>query len=220
MTPGDPIAVVLGRQQVLRRDLGASLQEFGEATLPSGSGLAGLFGRFQFMVTGFDDQPDEVYAIPEVRCFYRTLLRHWPAWFYFCDLRGEGLLMMTACVLDDFQAVAPVGTDRACLVLDPAQLLAFIRSGFEPMNRMFDRVGAGGRDQGADRRDPELLRPASGRRVRGGMAGTREAGGSTATMGMNGVSATDGRLANPLQTWVHAADLPKRQTCGCEITAR
>lgn len=51
--------------------------------------------------------------------------------------------MMTACVLDNFQAAASVGSGRACLALDPAELIAFIRRGFEPMNRMFDRSGAG-----------------------------------------------------------------------------
>ena len=50
--------------------------------------------------------------------------------------------MMTACVLDDFEAVAGYGHPRTTLALEPTQLLQFVSRGFEPMNRMFERAGA------------------------------------------------------------------------------
>lgn len=142
MPPGDPIIVMFGKQEVLDCKPGAFLKKFGESVLPSGPALGRLFGRFSFMVDGFNDRPEEIYAIPEVRRFYRTLLRRWPAWFYFADLRTEGLLMMTACCIDDFEATARLGTGKATLAMDPMQLAKFIYDGFEPMNRMFERAGA------------------------------------------------------------------------------
>ena len=56
-------------------------------------------GRFNFIVHGYDDDPHEVYAIEAIRTFYQTLNRRWPYWFFFCDLRGEGLKMMMACCM-------------------------------------------------------------------------------------------------------------------------
>jgi hypothetical protein len=146
MTPGDPILVMFGRDEVVRCRPGRFLQKFGEPVLPTDSALGRLFGRFSFFVDGFNDRPEEVYAIPEVRRFYRTLLRRWPAWFYFADLRTESLVMMTACVLDDFDAVARHGQSRTTLVMEPTQLLQFVSRGFEPMNRMFERAGASEED--------------------------------------------------------------------------
>jgi hypothetical protein len=156
MTPGDPIIVLFGKDEVVRCRPGRFLQKFGEPVLPSGPALARLFGRFSFLVDGFNDRPGEVYAIPELRRFYRALHRRWPAWFYFSDLRGEGLLMMTACVLDDFEAVAGHGTGRATLAMDPVQLLQFIHHGFKPMNRMFERAGAS--EQAIYHRTAEIFR--------------------------------------------------------------
>ena len=43
-------------------------------------------GTFHFIVHGNDDDPHEVYAIEEVRAFYRKLWEEWPYWFFFCDL--------------------------------------------------------------------------------------------------------------------------------------
>jgi hypothetical protein len=142
MTSGDPIIVLFGEDEVVRCCPGRFLQKFGEPVLPTGPALGRLFGRFSFFVDGFNERLEEVYAIPEVRRFYRTVLRRWPAWFYFADLRTESLLMMTACVLDDFEAVARHGQDRTTLALEPTQLLQFVSRGFEPMNRMFERAGA------------------------------------------------------------------------------
>ncbi len=55
-------------------------------------------GRFNFIVHGYDD-PHEVYAIEAIRAFYQTLHHRWPYWFFFCDLRSDGLKMMTACCM-------------------------------------------------------------------------------------------------------------------------
>ena len=80
MTAGDPIIVMLGKDEVVRCRPGRFLQKFGEPVLPSGPALARLLGRFSFFVDGFNHQAEEIYANPEVRRFYRTLLRRWPAW--------------------------------------------------------------------------------------------------------------------------------------------
>jgi len=156
MKPGDPILVMFGKDEVIHCRPGRFLQKFGEPVLPTGAALGRLLGRFSFFVDGFNEHPAEIYAIPEARRFYRALLRRWPAWFYFADLRTESLLMMTACVMDDFEAVARHGHSRTTLALEPTQLLKFVSSGFEPMNRMFERTGA--TEEDIYRRTVEIFR--------------------------------------------------------------
>jgi hypothetical protein len=79
MTVGDPIIVMFGKDEVVRCRPGRFFQKFGEPVLPTGAALARLFGRFSFSVDGFNERPEDVYAITEVRRFYTTLLRRWPA---------------------------------------------------------------------------------------------------------------------------------------------
>lgn len=67
-------------------------------------------GRFNFFVHGYNDHPDELYAIPEVRKFYQRFREIWPYWFYFCDLRSDALLMMTLCSIDRLSGTRRDGT--------------------------------------------------------------------------------------------------------------
>ena len=45
-----------------------------------------MMGSFQFLVDGWNDDPNELYAIPEIRKFYQHFHNAWPYWFFFCDL--------------------------------------------------------------------------------------------------------------------------------------
>lgn len=137
----DPIILVLPRPEIEALDLGPFLRRFGVNALPEGTELAALMGRFNFMVHGYDDDPQEVYAIEGVRAFYRKLWAEWHYWLFFCDLRTEGLLMMTLCCLDKLSGAKKLGEPSAHVVIDPLELIHFVASGFTPMNAMFERAG-------------------------------------------------------------------------------
>jgi hypothetical protein len=64
--------------------------------------------------------------------------------------------MMTACVLADFEAASRHGHARTVLALEPTQLLQFVSSGFEPMNRMFERACA--TEEDINHRTAEIFR--------------------------------------------------------------
>ena len=89
------------------------------------------------------DTPAWESEIPsQVRAYYRKLRDEWPYWLFFCDLRTEGLMMMTLCCLDQVSGVKKLGEPSAQVVLDPMELIHFISDGFNPMNEMFERAGA------------------------------------------------------------------------------
>lgn len=137
-----PLMLVFPRPEIEALNLAPFLRRFGYDALPEGNQLGELMGRFSFMVHGYDDDPHEVYAIAEVRAYYRKLRDEWPYWLYFCDLGNEGLLMMTVCCLQELSGAKKSGEPAAKVVINPLELLHFISGGFPPMNEMFERAGA------------------------------------------------------------------------------
>jgi len=135
------IVVVFGKQQVKQRKLAHFLKHYGTDVLPEGPELAELMGTFQFFVEGWDDVPEEVYAIPDIRKFYAHFHKAWPYWFYFCDLRTETLQMMTFCLLPNLQGFKRLGEPQAAVEYDPLELLSFITQNFAPLNLMMERAG-------------------------------------------------------------------------------
>lgn len=135
-----PMMLVFPRLEIEALNLTPFLRRFGASVLPKGKELAALMGQFNFMVHGYDDDPQEVYAIAEVRAFYRKLRAEWPYWLFFCDLRNEGLLMMTVCCLKELSGAKRIGEPNAQVVINPLELIQFISEGFVPMNEMFERA--------------------------------------------------------------------------------
>lgn len=105
--------------EVRQRKLAHFLKTFGPAALPEGPELAAMMGSFQFLVDGWNDDPNELYAIPEIRKFYQHFHEVWPYWFYFCDLHTETLQMMTLCLLPNLKGFKRVGEPKAAVEYDP-----------------------------------------------------------------------------------------------------
>jgi hypothetical protein len=137
----DAIVVVFSEPQVRHCKTAHFLKTFGPAALPHGPDLAAMMGKFQFLVEGWDDDPQELYSIPEVRKFYQHFHRVWPFWFYFCDLRAETLTMMTLCLMPNLSGYKRLGEPRAAVEYDPKDLLGFIMKNWVPLNLMMERAG-------------------------------------------------------------------------------
>lgn len=73
------------------------LSRFGRYRVPVGKKLQGMMNSLALMIEGYDDDPREIYAIPEVRAFYIQLWQRWPYWLYFCNLDTEN--MMTSQIM-------------------------------------------------------------------------------------------------------------------------
>lgn len=75
---GDLILYQFSRPAVLEGDFSDFLHRFGEERLPKGRKLAGMMNNMLTFVHGYDHDPREVYAIPEVRKFYSDLTEACP----------------------------------------------------------------------------------------------------------------------------------------------
>lgn len=137
----DALVIMFSKEQVRQRKLAHFLKSFGPAALPEGPELAAMMGSFQFLVDGWNDDPNELYAIPEIRKFYQHFHQFWPYWFFFCDLHTETLQMMTLCLLPNLKGFKRVGEPKAAVEYDPMDLLNFIIKNFGPLNAMMERAG-------------------------------------------------------------------------------
>lgn len=141
MQPKDTVVVIFSKEQVRQRKLAHFLKNFGPEALPDGPALAAMMGTLQFVVDGWNDDPQEIYAISEVRKFYQQLYEVWPYWFFFCDLQSETLQMMTLCLLPNLTGFKRLGEPRAAVEYDPLDLIKFIERNFIPLNTMMERAG-------------------------------------------------------------------------------
>jgi hypothetical protein len=137
----DLIFYQFSRDRVEAGDAKAFMSRFGRHRVPVGKQLGAMMNSLALMIEGYDTDPREIYAIPEVRKFYQQLWERWPYWPFFCNLETENLMMMVMCCLDSLDALKVQGRDQVQVSLEPLEILQFISGGFGPMNEMCDRAG-------------------------------------------------------------------------------
>lgn len=137
----DLICYQFSRDRVEAGDAKDFLSRFGKFRVPVGKQLQGMMNSLALMIEGYDDDPREIYAIPEVRAFYQQLWQRWPYWLYFCNLDTENLMMMVMCCLDSLDALKVQGQPQVQVQINPLEVLQFISGGFVPMNEMCERAG-------------------------------------------------------------------------------
>ena len=67
----DLILYQFSRDRVEAGDAKDFLSRFGKFRVPVGKQLHGMMNNLALMIEGYDDDPREIYAIPEVRTFYQ-----------------------------------------------------------------------------------------------------------------------------------------------------
>jgi hypothetical protein len=140
-TMTDLILYQFSRDLVEAGDAKDFLSRFGESSLPTGKKLEGMMNSLALMIEGYDHDPREIYAIPEVRKFYQQLWQRWPYWLFFCNLDTENLMMMVMCCLDSLDALKVQGVEQVKVSFNPLDVVRFISGGFVPMNEMCEQAG-------------------------------------------------------------------------------
>lgn len=137
----DFICYQFSRDRVEAGDAKDFLSRFGKFRVPVGKQLQGMMNSLGIMIEGYDNDPREIYAIPEVRTFYQQLWQRWPYWLYFCNLDTENLMMMVMCCLDSLDAIKVQGQPQVQVQINPLEVVQFISGGFVPINEMCERAG-------------------------------------------------------------------------------
>src|ERR1022692_3259664 len=126
MTPNDIIAYQFSRDRVEAGDANDFLSRFGKPHLPAGKQLEVMMNSVALVIEGYDDDPREIYAIPEIRKFYQQLWERWPYWLFFCNLDNEILMMMVMCCLDSLDALKVTGQAQVKVSFEVVDVVQFI----------------------------------------------------------------------------------------------
>jgi hypothetical protein len=137
----DLILYQFSRDGVEAGDAKDFLSRFGDSALPTGKKLEAMMNSVALMIDGYNHDHREIYAIPEVRAFYKQLWEVWPYWLYFCNLDSENLMMMVMCCLESLDALKVKGQSQVKVSISPLEVVRFISGGFVPMNEMCERAG-------------------------------------------------------------------------------
>jgi hypothetical protein len=137
----DLILYQFSRDRVEAGDAKDFMSRFCDSSLPTGKKLEGMMNSVALMIDGYNHDPREIYAIPEVRAFYKQLWEVWPYWLFFCNLDSENLMMMVMCCLESLDALKVKGQSQVKVSISPLEVVRFISGGFVPMNEMCERAG-------------------------------------------------------------------------------
>jgi hypothetical protein len=137
----DIVIYQFSRDRVEARNFSHFVGLYGIDGLPDGRLLAAMMNTLEFIFDGYNDHPDEVYAIPEIRRFCPSFHSAWPYWLYFCNLEGDGLRMMSLCCLKTLTVVKVQGASKCRVEYDPIELIEFISTDFPSMNEICERAG-------------------------------------------------------------------------------
>lgn len=138
LRPGlaDPVVFVITRQQIEAEDAEISL-EFLRSLVPTDNPqrIWSHKGRLSLVISGYDADPRELFEIPEVRRYLRSIDEHWPFWLFFLNQVDESIKVVAACLASTVE-VAP-----GMAHIDPAGLQRFMERAFTAVNFIFETCG-------------------------------------------------------------------------------
>lgn len=94
-------------------------------------------GRVDFAFEGYENDPREIYEIPECIKFFRTLSDHWPLWLHFINKKTESFALVLR-LLADVEIVASEDGRVGYAFKDPHQLGSVIQKLFDGMNALYE----------------------------------------------------------------------------------
>jgi hypothetical protein len=158
----EPIYLVISREQVNECDISGPLRVLRQLQGNPEKAVAAC-GRISLVIDGYNNDPRELFEIPEVRRFIKELDAMWPYWFFFLSQADDSIKVIESCLCDSIEVVPGVTSidSEGTPALPESTLL-----GNEQLLRVTQ--SAGEQDPGNIRGDHQPDRQRRGRTHRGG----------------------------------------------------
>ena len=127
----DFLTVMVSRETVEAGDIAPALGSL-SALIESRETARHFLGQVDLAIDGYNDDPRELFEVPEVRAYLAALDEQFPYWFPFLSLDTEALKLVTFS-LCDIERVA-----SGLVEIDPEDLRDFLVRHFGAMNRLFE----------------------------------------------------------------------------------
>jgi hypothetical protein len=103
----DPFILMFSRRQVETCDINEPVQFLRRLTADRQTALE-FSRRISLVVDGYNDDPRELFEIPEVRAYIKRLDRVWPNWFFFLSQADESIKLLESCLCETIEVVPGV----------------------------------------------------------------------------------------------------------------
>jgi hypothetical protein len=129
----DPVILVFSRRQVEAGDIDEPLELLRSLTADRGVAIE-FCGRVSLVVDGYNDDPRELFEVPEVRAYIKRLDQAWPYWFFFLSQADESIKLLESCLCDTIEVVPGVTS------IDLDQLERSLARQFTAMHRLREEL--------------------------------------------------------------------------------
>lgn len=132
----DPVVFVISREQIEDADIEGPLG-FLQSLVPTEhpEHAWAYKGRLSLVISGYDSDPRELFEIPEVCHYLRSLDAEWPFWLFFLNQADESIKVLAMCLASTLE-VTPGAAH-----IDSGGLTHFLERGFAAVNYLFDSYG-------------------------------------------------------------------------------
>jgi hypothetical protein len=93
---------------------------------------------FAVLIDGYNDNPDEIYAIPEIRSYWQKLDAHWPYIFFFGSIFAEMPQLVAWCCHNNIQSYKRPGHTATLVDCDKPELHNWIYRHWPYMNALYE----------------------------------------------------------------------------------
>ena len=107
----------------------------------SAAQLMAWHGQVAWCFDGFDEDQNELYAIPTVRRFLSEWRQHRPNWLFFGSLVNDNLRVMYVALLKDVTALRRNSFGKCEVSFDRQELGRLLADDLEIADRIAERIG-------------------------------------------------------------------------------
>jgi hypothetical protein len=130
---GEPIFLVVSREQIMEMDLQEPLQVLRQLAGNSEKAITAC-GRVSVVIDGYNADPRELFEIPEVRRYIQELDALWPYWFFFLCQADDSIKVIESCLCDSIEVVPGVTS------IDTEQLNDCLTRHFSALNSYCEAI--------------------------------------------------------------------------------
>lgn len=130
----EPILMMFSRRQVEDGDVAEPLGFLRALTADRYIALE-FCGRISLAIDGYNDDPRELFEVPEVRAYLQRLDQEWPYWFFFLSQADESIKFLESCLSDTIEVIPGVTS------IDLRQMDHALARHFGAMNQLCEDLG-------------------------------------------------------------------------------
>jgi len=98
-------------------------------------------GHCVFSVSGYDDDPRELWQIPEFRSYIKRANKEGIPWLYYASIESRWLQVVALCLVDNAATLTNTTTQRTRMAFDGHGLYNFLHEQIDPFLALCETAG-------------------------------------------------------------------------------